>query len=141
MYTHSTRHGVLMQVSANCGGFGAPNAPGEPDMPPGSGGLNALWEPDMPPGFGAPNAPGEPDMPPGFGGLNAPGEPDMSPGFGGLNALWEPDMPPGFGPILLASTRNLNEAFGDRKAFTHSLVHTLFTAHTATQCGILQFAC
>ena len=93
MHTHSTRHGVLMQASAKCGGVRVLHAPGEPNMPP---------------GFGVLNAPGEPDMPPGFGGLNAPGE---------------NDMPPGFGPVLSASTRkgqgpvrmpNLHEAFGDR---------------------------
>ncbi len=32
---HNTPHGVLMQGSANCGGVGALDAAGEPDMPPG----------------------------------------------------------------------------------------------------------
>ena len=49
---HNTAHGVLMQGSSNCGGFGGLHAPGEPDMPPGFGGPDAPGEPDMPKGFG-----------------------------------------------------------------------------------------
>ena len=62
MHAYNTTCGVLMQGSANCGGLGVLDAPGEPDMPPGfarslsasSGGLGVLdapREPDMPPGF------------------------------------------------------------------------------------------